>query len=118
MNKKILIIDDDPAILEVTQIILSSYNYDVQTSLDGKILNKIKIVPDLIILDVLLSGEDGRQIVKKIRADSVIKNTPVVMFSADPSAADTVVNCGADDFISKPFEIDAFLKIVAKNMPS
>ena len=116
MNKKILIIDDDPAILEVTQIILSGNNYDVQTSLDGKILKNLSQMPDLIILDVLLSGEDGRQIVKRIRADSAIKDTPVVMFSADPSAIDTVVDCGANDFISKPFEIDAFLKIVAKNI--
>lgn len=116
MNKKILVVDDDPAILEVIQIILEDNNYDVTTSLSGKIFEDLNKLPDLILLDVLLSGEDGRDIIKKLRSNEHTKKVPVIMISAHPSAGDAVLKLGANDFISKPFDIDDLLKAVETNL--
>src|SRR5438552_1892400 len=114
--RKVLVVDDDPAILEVIQIILEDNKYQVETSLNGKIFNDLKRKPDLIILDVLLSGEDGRDIIKKLKADKKTKHIPVVMISAHPSAGETVFKLGAADFISKPFDIDRLLEAVENNI--
>jgi DNA-binding response OmpR family regulator len=114
--KKILVVDDDPAILEVIQIILEDNNYLVNTSLSGKIFNDLEDTPDLILLDVLLSGEDGRDIAKKLKNNKNTKNIPIIMISAHPSARESVRNMDAVDFISKPFDIDKLLEIVDKNL--
>jgi DNA-binding response OmpR family regulator len=116
MNKKILVVDDDPSILEVINLILSENNYDVCTSPDGHVFENLKCAPDLIVLDVLLSGEDGRDIIKKLRKDKITHDIPVVMYSAHPSAGAQVKKLGANDFIAKPFEIEDFLKVVKKNI--
>ena len=116
MNKKVLVVDDDPAILEVIQIILEDNNYDVETSLSGKVFNGLENMLDLILLDVLLSGEDGRDIIKKLRENDRTRNVPVIMISAHPSAVDTIKNLGANDFLSKPFDIDDLLKTVETNL--
>ncbi len=114
--KKILVVDDDPAILEVIQIILEDNNYEVKTSLSGRIFKNMSDMPDLILLDVLLSGEDGREIVKKLKSDEKTKKIPVIMISAHPSAGDTVLKLGANGFVSKPFDIDDLLSAVEHNL--
>ncbi len=116
MAKRILVVDDDPAILEVIEIILLENKYDVETSRSGRVFRDLKNKPDLILLDVLLSGEDGRDIVKKLKLDDKTRDIPVVMISAHPSAGDTVRKFGANDFLSKPFDIDDLLRIIKKNM--
>lgn len=116
--KKILVVDDDEAILEMIQLVLQESKYEVVTSKNGDILSLLtsKDRPDLILLDVLLSGVDGREIAKSIKEDSRINKIPVIMLSAHPSAADTVKKAGADDFIPKPFDIDYLLKVVERNL--
>lgn len=107
--KKILVIDDDIDILEAVEILLETSGYDFEgTSDHEKIFEKIEAYqPDLIILDVLLSGNDGRVICKKIK--EINSMLPIIMMSAHPAAKDTVPLCGADDFVPKPFEIDNLL---------
>lgn len=115
--KKILVVDDDPAILEVIKIILEDSDYHVMISENGDIFNLVEEYdPDLILLDVLLSGEDGREIAKNLKNGNKTKNIPIVMISAHPSAAAAVVQTGANDFISKPFDIDYFLEVVERNL--
>ena len=67
-------------------------------------------MPDLIVLDVLLSGVDGREICKKIKHTESWKHIPVIMFSAHPSAQKNMENFGADDFIPKPFQSEKILE--------
>ncbi len=67
----------------------------------------------MILLDVLLSGKDGREIVKYLKSQDETRYIPVIMFSAHPSAEETARKAGADDFIAKPFDIDELLVKIA-----
>lgn len=107
--KTILIIDDDETILEVVRIILEDAGYQVMSSSSGDIIDRLTMLPDLIFLDVLLSGEDGVEICKKIKVTKILKHIPVVMLSAHSSAGKVSEACGADDFLPKPFDIDVLV---------
>src|SRR5579863_8015014 len=99
--KKILVVDDDEGIMEVVQIVLEGEGYTVQTSMNGAILqqlNEQQNLPDLILLDVLLSGEDGREICKRLKSDEKIKHIPVIMLSAHSDTNKIADSSGADDF--------------------
>jgi DNA-binding response OmpR family regulator len=115
-RKKVLVVDDELDILEFLQVILEEEGYDVLTSQKGEYLEQLHNggLPDLILLDVLLSGKDGREIVKYLKQQDETKHIPVIMFSAHPSAEQTAREAGAEDFIAKPFEIDDLLARVAK----
>lgn len=116
-HKKILIVDDDEAILEVVKLMLESEDYDVETSLNGAIIRRMSASkPDLILLDVLLSGEDGREICKQLKSAESTRNIPVIMFSAHYNANQAALNCGADDFLNKPFDLDNLLAKVSKHI--
>lgn len=115
-KKKILVVDDEPDILEFLQVILEEEGYNVLTSQKAEYLEQLHNggLPDLILLDVLLSGKDGREIVKYLKQQEETKHIPVIMFSAHPSAEQTAKEAGAEDFLAKPFEIDELLEKVAK----
>lgn len=111
---KILVIDDDVDILSVMEILLSMKGFNVEVTAKGEnTFPKIEsFKPDLILLDVLISGYDGRVICKQLKANEVTRHIPVIMFSAHPGAAATIADYGADDFISKPFDVNNLLKKV------
>ncbi len=73
-------------------------------------------MPDLIILDVLISGHDGRTFCKQLTTNKATKNIPVIMFSVHPGAAVTIVDYGADDFISKPFDVNDLIQKVTTQL--
>jgi DNA-binding response OmpR family regulator len=113
--KRILVVDDEPDILEFLQVILEEEGYAVVTSDKGEYLEQLHNggLPHLILLDVLLSGKDGREIVKYLKSQQETKHLPVIMFSAHPSAEQTARQAGADDFLAKPFEIDVLVEKIA-----
>ena len=113
--KRILVVDDEPDILEFLQIILEDEGYAVVTSDKGEYLEQLHNggLPHLILVDVLLSGKDGREIVKYLKGQEATKAIPIIMFSAHPSAEETARQAGADDFIAKPFSIDVLLAKIA-----
>jgi len=115
-QKKILLVDDDPDILEFLQELLEMEGYAVSITGKAEYVEKLHAggLPDLIILDVLLSGKDGREIVKRLKKQEETRHIPVIMFSAHPSAERTVRAAGADDFVAKPFEIDEILAKIGK----
>src|SRR5437588_11864406 len=112
--KRILVVDDEPDILEFLQVLLEEEGYAVVTSLKGEYLEQLHNggLPDLILVDVLLSGKDGREIVKHLKSQEETKHIPVIMFSAHPSAEATARACGAEDFVAKPFDIAVLLERV------
>ena len=110
-KKKILVVDDEQDILDFLQIVLEEEGFSVATTDKGEYLEKLHNggLPDLILLDMLLSGKDGRDIVKFLKSQQETMHIPVIMFSAHPSAEGTARKAGADDFIAKPFAIDDLL---------
>lgn len=119
MQKKILVVDDDVAILDVVRLILEGQGYSIETSETGAIFPTVTSQkPDLILLDMLLSGEDGRDIARKLKANKETRSIPIVMISAHPSAATGSLSAGADKFLSKPFEIEELLSVVSGTLGS
>src|SRR5581483_5634132 len=114
-KKKILVVDDEPDILEFLQIILEEEGFTVATTDKGEYLEKLHngALPDLILLDMLLSGKDGRDIVKFLKSQQETMHIPVIMFSAHPSAEATARQAGADDFLEKPFHMSTLLAKIA-----
>lgn len=118
MAKKICVVDDDENILEVLQIVLLGEGYDVQTSLSGECLRHLddQRLPDLILLDVLLSGTDGREICKELKSSEKTKHIPIILLSAHSDASKAADSGRADSFLAKPFDIDALIKTVKEHL--
>jgi DNA-binding response OmpR family regulator len=117
-KKKLLVVDDEEDILEFLKVILEEEGYIVITTDKDDYLEKLHddSLPDLILLDLLLSGKDGREIVTHIKMQENTKHIPVIMFSAHPNAQAMTRNAGADDFVAKPFEIDQLLSKIAQHL--
>lgn len=115
-QKKILVVDDNEGILEAFEVMLEDAGYEVDTSTDAEALLNLKspALPDLILLDVLLSGADGRDMCKKMKLRGDLKHIPVIMISAHPGVGSTIKDAGATDFLRKPFEMDELLAMVQK----
>lgn len=110
---KILILDDDLDLLTVVKSLLKKKGFEVfaysdwHKAWDGVRTNK----PQLILLDVFLSGTDGLDICKKLKSSVSTKNIPVIMFSSYPKIAETAIyEYGADDFMEKPFVVNDMVK--------
>lgn len=107
MNERILIVEDDPAILKVLQRSLSYEGYTVDIATDGRSgLNAARDHrPDLVILDWLLPGMDGLEVCRRLRSGGSL---PILMLTAKDTIEDRVqgLDAGADDYIVKPFNLD------------
>ena len=111
---RILVIDDDIDILSVMEILLTMKGFEVEVTSKGEnTFPKIKAFkPDLILLDVLISGHDGRIICRKLKSNEETMHIPVIMFSAHPGAGASIAEYGANDFIGKPFDVANLLQKV------
>ncbi len=112
MCKKILVLDDDLAILEVLKDILEYSGYTVSTLSRGdRVFEKIQEYhPDLILLDVMLAELDGREICRNIKQQHDSAKIPVILISATHDLSKCLNQKGApDDFVAKPFDIDNLL---------
>jgi len=114
--RNILVVDDDPDIRTALKLLLKKAGYEAETA-SGKeeAFNKIEVFrPCVILLDILLSGFDGRSICKQIKASVLTRHIPVIMFSAHPSAIGNIESYGADDFISKPVSTEKLLATISR----
>jgi DNA-binding response OmpR family regulator len=106
---KLLLIDDDKDLLEVTQGLLQKRGFDVviETNWEDAFAKIETFKPQIILLDVFLNGVDGLEICKQIKSMPYTKDIAVLIFSAYPQIAESVIyEYGADDFIEKPFEVN------------
>jgi two-component system, OmpR family, response regulator MprA len=107
MNERILIIEDDPAILKLLQRGLAYEGYTVDTATDGRSgLNMARDhSPDLVILDWMLPGMDGLDVCHRLRLGGAV---PILMLTAKDTIQDRVqgLDAGADDYMVKPFNLD------------
>ena len=106
MDARILLVEDDPSIREVTAIGLRNAGFTVETAADGREgLHRFEREPfDLVLLDVMMPRMDGLEVCRAIRRTSTV---PVVMLTARADTLDVVVGleAGADDYVRKPFEV-------------
>lgn len=107
---KVLIADDDPQLLRALRITLGAKGYDVRTAADGAEAVRVAIDehPDLVMLDLGMPRLDGVEVIEAIRGWSA---TPILVVSGRTGAADKVeaLDAGADDYVTKPFQIDELL---------
>ena len=117
MKQRILIADDDPGIRDIFQIVLVKAGYDIEVKEDvNEIFENKFIVPDLFLVDRLLSGTDGLDVCRYLKANELTKQIPVVMVSASPEIGVLAIKAGADDFIEKPFELTYLLEVIERNI--
>lgn len=106
---KIYVVDDEKDIREILKVNLQKNGFDVVTFPSAEqVLKQVTIAkPDLFILDIMMSGMDGLDLCKQIRASSNLKDIPILFLSAKSQELDKVLGLelGADDYITKPFSI-------------
>jgi DNA-binding response OmpR family regulator len=119
MKKNVLIIEDDTSILDAIKMALEFEGYSVTLAERGEyahdLMNGKASLPDVVLLDVLLSGMDGRLICKSLKQHKRTKHVPIIMMSAHPGAETSVIEAGANRFLPKPFEIDDLLEAVKQS---
>lgn len=122
-DKHIFVIEDDEDILEMIIYNLEKDGYRVSAAHNGLAALETlgSSLPDLVVLDIMLPGMDGFEVLKALRDEPATENLPVIMLTARSSEADKVVGLelGADDYITKPFsprELGARIKAVLRRM--
>jgi len=117
MKYKILIADDDPGIRDIFKIVLTKAGYDIEVKEEASEIfeNKFRI-PDLFLVDKLLSGIDGLDICHYLKTKEQTSHIPVIMVSATPDIGIAAAKAGADDFVEKPFELSYLLKVIERNI--
>lgn len=118
-EKNILVLEDNPDVLEGIMNILEFIGYRSEgvAKFDNGLMEKVKQDNfGLLIVDVMLSGSDGRDFTKAVKGDKETANLPVLMISAYPEVERSTIEAGADDFLKKPFDIDQLIEKVKKFM--
>ncbi|MDJ0787288.1 MAG: response regulator [Myxococcota bacterium] len=107
MPERILVVDDEPDLLELARFNLSQAGYEVETAETGRAgLEAIQAqVPDLVVLDLMLPDLPGTEVCRKLRSDPELRDLPIIMLTAKSEEVDRVVGfeLGADDYVTKPF---------------
>ena len=113
-NYHILVIDDNEDILFMIKTMLEMKGYRISAKDNPDDIESFieQTRPDVILMDLLLSGSDGREICKKIRENKLISHIPVVMISALPDAAISCKDAGTDYFLGKPFEMNDLFETI------
>ena len=119
IGKKILVVEDDPDTLMYISQVLKRAGYAVTGAVSGEEgLEKFRdIRPDLVILDVMLPGMDGWEVLKKIKSGFRSRKTPVIMLTAKDTDSDKLkgYEFGADFYVTKPFNMQKLLPVI-RNM--
>ena len=114
-EKRILIVDDEPDLLETIQVTLETAGYECLVAYDGfRGLDRARNEkPDLIVVDVMLPGLNGYKICRLLKFDEQYKRIPIIMLTAEAQEKDRLIaeETGADYYMTKPFAPD---KLIAK----
>ncbi len=118
--KNITVIDDDKELLKLVKSFLHKRGFKVSIFTDWfKAVREIRVYqPQLVILDVFLKNFDGFEVCKRLKANPFTRHIPVLMFSGFPKVEDAAIyECGARDFIAKPFSITDFVEKINGIIP-
>ena len=117
---RILVVDDEPDLVELVSHHLQREHYEVTTAADGEsaLSEARRRLPDLIVLDLMMPGMDGLEVCRRLRADPRTMHIPIVMLTAKGEESDAVIGLsqGADDYVRKPFGIKELLARVAARL--
>ena len=120
MRRRILIIEDNFANMELMEYLLRAFEYEVSAAVDGiaGIELALTTVPDLIICDVHLPKMDGYEIVRRLKEAQALRNVPVIAVTALAMVGDQekVLNAGFDGYIGKPIDPESFVGQIARFM--
>lgn len=115
-QKHILVVDDDHGITDVIKIILEEQGFKVSVSLGSDqvddLINKNK--PNLLLLDILMYGTSGPEIVKLLRSKINTKDIPIILMSASENTKKIAKTVGANGYLEKPFNINYLVEMVNK----
>jgi two-component system alkaline phosphatase synthesis response regulator PhoP len=109
MDKRIFVVEDDDSIREMVKIALTSFSYEAVAfaNAEDALADGFDNPPELFIFDIMLPGMSGLDATKKVRANPETANVPIILLTAKDAELDKVtgLDCGADDYIAKPFGI-------------
>lgn len=115
MTRRILIAEDDPAILDVLRLILEDEGYAVECITDEATLREFPNgYPDLCVLDIWMPGWDGRELCRALKGSDATRAIPILLCSAHQDGELIAREAGADGFLAKPFDLDELLTTVAR----
>ena len=118
MGRKILIVDDEPDMVEMLKIRLEAAGYSTMTAQDGQEALRLarEEGPDLIILDLMLPKLDGYKVCRLLKFDKKYKHIPIIMFTARAQDSDIKLgkDVGADAYMTKPFDAQALMVKVSQ----
>lgn len=110
---KVLVIEDEKALVDALVYNLDREGYEVTVAHEGQDgLRKAQAIPDIILLDIMLPGINGIEILRELRGNEKTKSIPVIVVSAKSEETDQVVgfSMGADDYVTKPFSVKILLQ--------
>lgn len=117
MNKRIIVVEDDASITEVLTLILEGENYKVESFVNNSFVAGLEQdMPGLILLDMWLSGVNGKTICLSLKKDNLLRKIPVVMMSANRDVQQHAEEVQADGYLAKPFDVGVLLSLVKKYM--
>lgn len=118
MDKKVVIVEDEDNVRETIELLLTNAGFTVKSFATGnEILRTIQeFNPDVILLDVILGDIDGRDICREIKANSITSHIPVIMLSGVPDVYNAILDVGANDVISKPFDETTLLNRIDRQL--
>jgi len=117
MNRRILLIEDDPDILDIINFILTEEGFQVITaSTSDEVLELEKIDADLVLLDLRLHGSStsGADLCVHLKSKESTKNLPVIIVSAEYNIDKISLSCGADTYVRKPFDNQALIETITE----
>ena len=108
---KILVVDDSLTNIKILMRILTEFVVESATSGEDALRKALILKPDLVLLDIVMPGMDGYEVCRKLRSDACLTNTKIIMVSARMEVSDRLkgYEVGADDYITKPFDVDELL---------
>lgn len=112
----VIVVDDDPAILDLVEMILNEEGYSVRTAANGR--EALDLVaeqrPALVLLDLMMPIMDGWSFCRRVKGEAATRTMPVIVMSADRHLNQKANDIDADGYLLKPFDLDKLLEVVAQ----